>query len=647
MTARLLAFAVAALTPAAAVAQHFHHHLEAAPEDELRVSVCDDNRYTRPALDASRQGVDWEVTSKSTEAKLHFKQGLTLYYGFNYEDALRNFRRATELDKEFVMGWWGMALAAGPNINLGIDNTCLKMARAWSKRARDLALFKETTITPVELDLAKALTARYTTTGLQPKGYARAMEGVWGNRKPHADVGALYGESLMDLHPWALWDDKHKPTSDDTGKVLGVLTDVLGRYPNALGANHYWIHAVEAGPDPGSATDSAARLDTAVKGSGHLLHMPSHTYFLTGRYSDAVDANTRAIPVDFRQFDDECRGEYATYIANPRCLALYYGHYYSHNLFFRAVAEAFSGRYREAIADALATRKHAARFLPNEPGLQRYMTAPYLLYAAIGDWSRILDPEEKEPSCTPPPPFRYDSGCHIARAAYHWARGMAFTTQPRDPVSAKVELIDFLDQRKDIPPGPNSWGNNTAAAVLAVAEEVLRARIAWTEGQRDAAIVHLERAVANEDALKYDEPPQWFHPARQALGGAYLTLKQWAKARDVFVADLGRHADTGRSLYGLAYAYAELEDSRWHDCWARYEAAWGKADAQYRPMTIDRLWLLGMPAGPTSATSPASSADGAVPKWSEPASAERARGVPGSGQPGSNPLCYDPVRPDA
>src|SRR5262245_48847703 len=83
MTTRLLAFALASLVPAAAAAQHFHHRIAPDPDDNLRVSVCDDKRYLEPEIDPSQQGVPWEVTpTKNRVAVLaHFNQGMTLLYG--------------------------------------------------------------------------------------------------------------------------------------------------------------------------------------------------------------------------------------------------------------------------------------------------------------------------------------------------------------------------------------------------------------------------------------------------------------------------------------------------------------------------------------------------------------------------------------
>ena len=604
MTTRLVVFALASLVPAAAAAQHFHHHVQAAAEDELRGSVCDDSRYKEPTLDPSQQGVPWIVTpTRNKEAVLaHFNQGMTLLYGFNYEGALRHFRRATALDNQFVMGWWGMAMAAGPNINIKMDSTCGQKARTWSNEGQRLAGLLKRTISPVELALANALPVRYAADVIQEDKYAAAMAVVWQDHQPDPNVGALYAESLMDLHPWDLYDKDHKER-EWTPAILKVLTTALGAHRTAVGANHYWIHAVEAGPNPSSAEASATLLETAVKGSGHLRHMPSHVYLLGGHYGKAAAVNKDAIDVDFGQYGDYCRGEYDVYIENKDCAPVYYGHYYSHNLFFRAVSEAFAGQYAGARKDAESTEKHATRFFPNEPGLERYMTAQHLLRVALGDWTAI--PGLPVPSCILPSRFKVPAGCHIALATWHWAQGMRYTTAPWDRKEANDELAAFRQQRDAVPTDAD-WSNNKARDVLAIAEETLLARISWADNRRTDAIEHLKSAVDREDALRYDEPPQWIFPVRESLGGAYLAIGDAENARLVFAADLERHKGNARSLYGTSSALKKLG---YTDAAARFRAdyleAWKGRDPNVPELEDDDLWLLGMPAAPSGESPPA------------------------------------------
>ena len=53
----------------------------------------------------------------------------------------------------------------------------------------------------------------------------------------------------MNLSPWQLWTLDHKP-AEDTLKIVGILESVLARDPDHPGANHLYIHAVEASAMP-------------------------------------------------------------------------------------------------------------------------------------------------------------------------------------------------------------------------------------------------------------------------------------------------------------------------------------------------------------------------------------------------------------
>src|SRR5215472_8122345 len=57
------------------------------------------------------------IATRSAEAQKFFDQGLVLLYGFNRYEALRSFRKASELDPSAAMPYWGAAMALGPYIN--------------------------------------------------------------------------------------------------------------------------------------------------------------------------------------------------------------------------------------------------------------------------------------------------------------------------------------------------------------------------------------------------------------------------------------------------------------------------------------------------------------------------------------------------
>src|SRR6202030_4447665 len=64
--------------------------------------------------------------------------------------------------------------------------------------------------------------------------------------------------------------------------------------------------------------------------------------------------------------------------------------------------------------------------------------------------------------------------------------------------------------------------NNKAKDIMKIAKNVLGAKIAVANKDNSAAIAMLREAVAIQDTLKYGEPPDWFFPVRESLGGALL-----------------------------------------------------------------------------------------------------------------------------
>ena len=593
-----------------ALAQHFHHGATAAPG---RISPCTKYLSFAPAvLQPKFQKVDWPVTTGKPDARLYFNQGMTQYYGFNFEEALRNFLGAKKADPTMAMASWGIALAAGPNINLAVDDECRAVAQAESKRARDL-MMTGSSVTEVERGLIEALPLRYgkpEELASEAVDYSVAMAKVWDKAQKGSspqvltNVGALYAESLLELRPWALFDVCQRPALD-TDLIESVLMEAKA-VENAVGANHFWIHTVEASNSPARALASANLFrDGLVAASGHLVHMPSHIYLLLGDYKQAVDSNINAVVADVSEYALPCGGSYAQYSTNDKCPQLYYGHYLSHNYFFGAVAATFSGQSERAVTLACDTRAHAQRFVANEPGLQRYMTAPFMALVMNRRWDTILNKDEE-----PEPPAKCymdqfpGDGCHILRSMWFWARGMADATKGQ-VVPAETEYAAMNNEMKMIaPPTPIGWGNNSATAVLSIGQSILKARLTWASGQCKAgekretcenaierAIAHLKLAVTHEDNLVYDEPPQWFPPAREALGGAYLQAKKFKEAELTFDEELRIHKASGRALYGRMRALQEQGQSAKASTAATdFCTAWVNADYT---MTDEDLWPAG------------------------------------------------------
>src|SRR5215469_3709278 len=153
------------------------------------------------------------ISTKNPEAQRFFDQGLTLVFAFNHEEAARAFQRASELDPQSAMPFWGMALAWGPCINLDVDPPHEKAAYEAVRKALLLA----PGATEKERAYIQALAKRYSSDpnvdlNALDVDYANAMRELSLRYPDDLDAATLYGESLMDLHPWKLWTLDGRPT---------------------------------------------------------------------------------------------------------------------------------------------------------------------------------------------------------------------------------------------------------------------------------------------------------------------------------------------------------------------------------------------------------------------------------------------------
>ena len=235
------------------------------------------------------------ITTKNADAQTHFNQGLILLYGFNHDEAARYFRRAAELDPEAAMPYWGLALAIGPNYN----DTAVDENRAQSDiRRRRKALERAPKASAREQHYIRALAKRYPSANAKSDwkrfhlDYSNAMRSVVKKYPDDLDAATMFAESLMMLRPWQLWTRDGKP-APGTLELVAVLESVLKRNPDHPGANHFYIHAVEASHNLERAIPSAMRLMTLVPGAGHLVHMPGHIFLQTGDYELAAKTNVK------------------------------------------------------------------------------------------------------------------------------------------------------------------------------------------------------------------------------------------------------------------------------------------------------------------------------------------------------------------
>jgi tetratricopeptide (TPR) repeat protein len=496
-----------------------------------------------------------KIATTSERAQRYFDQGLTLYYGFNLEEATRAFQEAARLDPDAIMAWWGIALAAGPNYNSPIDEA--RNRRAVEATQTALALAPKAS--QVERDYVEALSTRYSSdpkrdrAGLD-RAFAEAMKKLAAKHPDDLDAQTLYAESLMNLRPWDLWTFEGEP-QPGTAEIVATLEGVLARAPDHPGANHLYVHAVEASPQPGKGLAAADRLTKLVPAAGHLVHMPAHIYMRTGRYAQASEANVRAIAADKAYFE----------LSEPSFE--YRAMYYPHNIDFLWSAASMEGRSAESLqaarALAAATPAEMVREMVDmEPG----MVAPVFVLARFGRWDDVL--------AEPAPP----SDLPFATGSWHFARGLALARKG-ELDRADTELAALRKVTAATPPARTVQIVNKAKEILTVESEVLAGEIAAARGEYDVAIPALEKAVRMQDRLRYMEPPPFYYPIRQSLGAVLLAAGKPREAEAVYRRDLEMNPDNGWSLYGLEQSLrAQGKGAEADEVQQRFVKAWARAD---------------------------------------------------------------------
>jgi hypothetical protein len=368
------------------------------------------------------------------------------------------------------------------------------------------------------------------------------------------DAATLYAESIMNLRPWQLWTLDGKP-QEGTLEIVEVLEGVLRRNPNHSGANHYYIHAVEASTTPERALPSAARLGKVAPKAGHLVHMPSHVYIRTGDYFQAAQANVEAIAAD---------REYMTKSGNQ---GLYPAMYYNHNVHFLAAASAMNGRYADSMKSSRELEANVKPLLKAMPMLEMFLPYPLVSLTRFGKWDEIL----KEP--------KPDPSLKITTGFWHFARGSAYAAS-KQTAKAEAELAALRAVNNTLTAESRLF-NNAASDVMKVAELSLEGKVAFARGDKQAAFDLLNKSVVAEDGTSYAEPADWDLPGREVLGGALLASGEYAAAEKVFRAEILRRPRNGRALFGLAESLRKQgKEGAAKAVQGEFEKAWQVADTK-------------------------------------------------------------------
>ncbi|MDB5288119.1 MAG: hypothetical protein JWR05_3068 [Mucilaginibacter sp.] len=482
----------------------------------------------------------FKISTPSDSVQFYFNQGLSLYYGFHMIEAYASFTKASRIDSSCAMAWYGKALAMGPTINYpnGYKEPYSAVRAAF--RSKLLAL----NCTPLEKDLINAMQERYsndTTIAVKQLriNYANAMQKVYVKYSKNADVITLYADALLLLHPWDLYTRDYKP-KPWTPPIRSLLEQALAISPKHPGANHYYIHTIEASAHPETALKSAALLTTLMPSVSHVTHMPSHIYIRTGNYKQGILVNDAAV------------AGYKNYLKAYGPTVDGQVLYEAHNIHLKISCAQMGGNYKKAAEAALTLQ---AQIPPQYIGLksadgnyyQYIYMQPSLTAVRFGKWDDVLTVKQVD-------------SLPYASSLQHFSRGIAYCRKGNTTLTKK-ELAKLEEKMRDKTLKLALDNFSTPYEAACVARLILKGVLAANEKQYTTAINYLQKAVIAEDNLIYNEPRDWPLPARQYLGDVLIKAGKYTQAIEVLNKDLFINPNNGWALTGLKIAYQNTRNN--------------------------------------------------------------------------------------
>lgn len=476
--------------------------------------------------------VEWKVSSKNEQAMAYFNQGIQLKYAFAVNEAARSFRQARMIDPDCAICYWGEAWAMGAYLNGGMSKAKGPLAYEAMQKAVELA---DKNASPIEQSIIEASAVRFIE-DYDPEGrrvqdslYALAMKPVYDRYKKNKNVATVYAEALFLLEERSGTRDMDDPDVQRLHKVLEGVLDVDIKHP---GACHLYIHATESTNRPDLGEACAEFLGSAIPGASHINHMPSHTYNEVGRWGESVRANLQA-------WHSDLKAEIGEGVAI----------YPSHNLHMLLYAASFDGQGAIAI--------QAGKDYHKSTGNSMYHVLTLLRFGRFDEILEVTERPEKT----------------IPGALWDFSQGYArLRNSEADFAKAYLERV-----RTNADTATSKFRRHPAEQLLGITGYILEGEIYRAEGNMEASISTLTKAVALEDSMQYDEPEPLPFDSRHWLGAALLEDGQYEKAEEVYRTELEDHPNNGWSHFGLIEAL-EAQGKSSEEVKKQFEESWGRSD---------------------------------------------------------------------
>ncbi|MGH8519996.1 MAG: hypothetical protein ACREU9_00830, partial [Gammaproteobacteria bacterium] len=225
------------------------------------LAACTTAQQPEPAKLGELGTVDFPTSCSNQQA--HFLRGVAALHSFWYPVALDEFREATKIEPDCMMGYWGEAMAH--NHPIWGDPQETDAARKVLEKIKDTQK-----LTPREQAYLQAVKILYGE-GDKPardKAYSAAMEQIYRDYPDDAEAVLFYALSLIGTV------SPEDPAGVQTRLRAGeIAAEIYKKYPKHPGAAHYILHAYDDPEHAIKALEAARRYAEIAPEAPHALHM--------------------------------------------------------------------------------------------------------------------------------------------------------------------------------------------------------------------------------------------------------------------------------------------------------------------------------------------------------------------------------------
>jgi tetratricopeptide (TPR) repeat protein len=487
-------------------------------------------------------------TSGSQPAQVHFLRGLAALHSFWFEEALDEFRESTKIEPDYVMGYWGEAMAYNHPLWAEQDT---EAARKTLAKIKDISK-----ISGRERAYVEAVRALYGEGDklTRDKAYSAAMEKVYRDFPDDLEAACFYSLSLLGtVRP----GDKGFRRQALAG---AIALDLYRKNPDHPGAAHFIIHAFDDPEHAILALPAARRYAEIAPEAHHARHMPAHIFLQLGMWPEAAASNESAWAVSDAW-------------VKRKGLALSARDY--HSLHWLAYVYLQQGRFSKTQELLPMNRKD---------GVGRYnedMTAAFVVETERWDLAAKFFSSDAEPA----------SGEMAGHAAHNApsatpARGQRNQSLPsfiRGLAAAKTgapEAARFIAELQAARKQISEKGDAYAAKSAEIKELEVAAAATASKQNYTEAVEMMKRATALEEEMSPPSgPPSLIKPSHELFGEILLSANRPKEAAEQFGIALLRQPNRARSLLGVARASAKNGDTKAAlEAYSKLARQWNQAD---------------------------------------------------------------------